>query len=175
MSWKPEEVEEAMEHGLDQQGIGDDLAALPLPVVSAIMTRAVELVSARGGTMTSNLLSQVMGHIAAGASDHKTAAQIGQHLVAQGATVATLQANDREALEQLANALGWQDGGPGWQAAIDAVRKLQAKVEAWEKERSEDAERMSRAANAIMELSAEVALLKAELAQAQALNRGLLS
>jgi hypothetical protein len=38
--------------------------------------------------------------------------------------VDALRETDRACLEQLAHALGWKDGGPGWQAAIDEVRRL---------------------------------------------------
>jgi len=33
---------------------------------------------------------------------------------------------DRASMEELAHALGWKDGGPGWQAAIDEVKRLAA-------------------------------------------------
>lgn len=43
--------------------------------------------------------------------------------------LAALRAGGRAALEQLAHALGWKDGGPGWQAAIDEVKRLRANAD----------------------------------------------
>lgn len=75
---------------------GEDAAHVvevdPIDVLAMLdRIEALEAHMSRGGSMPAPLLSHVLGRIAAGASDHKTAAQIGAHLVAQGQRIEALE------------------------------------------------------------------------------------
>lgn len=80
-------------------------------VVLALLDRieALEEEMARGGTMSHNLMSQVLGHIAAGASDHKTAGMIGAHLVRQGERIEALESVARRASAELRHTYGHRE------------------------------------------------------------------
>jgi chromosome segregation ATPase len=164
-----------------------------------IAIRAVELVAARGGTMTAEEIVDACKSPCRPSDTRR----LRQHITAQGATVAILQAKvealegrleesmsppsalaelimvkaERDTLradvERLKAAQrSWEEAATRWEKRAETA---ESRLAVWEKERAEDALRMGEAARAITELSSEAAQLRVALAQAQALNRGLLS
>lgn len=71
-----------------------------------------------------------VGHGPEHAALHRLAAAAEQAEMAI-TVIEALRSGDREAMEQLARALGWKDGGPGWQAALDEVGRIRDERDAY--------------------------------------------
>jgi FtsZ-binding cell division protein ZapB len=97
MDWTEEEVSDAVNR---TKGLPYSLAGI---TVRAIMTRAVELVAARGGTMTAEDVRTTLINLGHGMGKPKTAGLLGDHITVQGATAATLQAENERMKALLGN------------------------------------------------------------------------
>jgi archaellum component FlaC len=74
----------------------------PIDVTLAVATRAVELARARGGTMTAGQIEDLVTPQRGYHLSDENGVELGKHIAAQGATVATLQAEVKDLRERCA-------------------------------------------------------------------------
>jgi hypothetical protein len=145
--WTPANIEDARQRGLSTSRPENDLQDLDDLAVSTIMTRAVELVAARGGTMDAEGVMVALERFDAGTASIADSGRIRQHLAAQGATVAALEKERdnacqsevvwRKRLEEAAEALS--SVTPGEIGRLDIAGRARTLVAEMERLKKEEA------------------------------------
>lgn len=101
MDWNDEELADAMRLGSAAAPPGIHVPALPASTLKAIMTCAVDLAAARGGTMTADALRDTLRVNEPGITHAERARRtvVFEHCVASGSRIAALEA-ERDTLSQ---------------------------------------------------------------------------
>lgn len=151
MTWNDEDLADVMRRGQLAKPLGVHFWAPPAEALRAIMTRAVELVAARGGAMTADHLEHTLKNIG---NPMMTGEFLRAHISAQGARLAAAEA-ERETLRV------------DWSREVDLRGQTQLALTEMRKER--DAARVSAGASRDLLAKAE-----ADLATARQLHGALI-